>query len=115
MPEVGTERARRIDPPVSEIDRARISKLLRAYCEARVPLRVRNEIRMGFRIAGHDVILFEERPAFRSPHEWRESPVAKFTYVSTRKVWRLFCQHRDLRWHEYQRLPAAGEFGVLLK
>jgi hypothetical protein len=41
---------------------------------------------MGFRIAGHDVILFEERLAFTLPHEWRESPVAKFTYVGTRKL-----------------------------
>ena len=100
---------------LSEIDRARVSRRLEAYCEARVPLHVRNEVRMGFRITGHDVILFEERPAFRPPHEWRESPVAKFTYVGTRKLWRLFCQHRDLRWHEYQRLPSAGEFGILLQ
>lgn len=100
---------------LSEIEQARISKRLRTYCDARIPLRVRNKLRLGFRIVRHDVVLFEERPAFRPPHDWRESPVAKFTYVRTRKVWRLFCQHRDLRWHEYQRLPTAGEFEILLR
>ena len=100
---------------LSEIETARISKRLEAYCEAKVPLRVRSQVRMGFRISGHDVILFEERPAFRPPHEWREHPVAKFTFVRSRRVWRLFCQHRDLRWHGYHRVPTAGEFEVLLR
>ena len=100
---------------LGDIVKARISKRLQAYCESRVPFHVRNQLRMSFRITGHDVILFEERPAFRPPHEWRESPVAKFSYVATRKVWRLFCQHSDLRWHEYRRVPSAGDFDVLLK
>ena len=62
----------------SETEQARISKLLAAYCEAEDPLHARNIVRMGFRITGHDVILFEERPAYRAPHEclsilWRSS------------------------------------------
>lgn len=100
---------------LSEIEEARISKQLSAYCEARVPLHVRNKVRMSFRISGHDVILFEERPAFQPPHDWHELPVAKFTYVRTRRLWRLYCLHRDLKWHEYRRLPAAGEFDILLR
>jgi transposase InsO family protein len=32
---------------------------------ARVPMHVRTKLRLGFRITGHDVVLFEERPAFR--------------------------------------------------
>ena len=100
---------------LSEIEQARISKRLGAYCEAHVPLHFRNQVRMGFRIAGHNVILFEERPAFRTPHEWRAHHIAKFTYVRTRRLWRLYCQHSDLKLHEYQRLPAAGDFEVLLR
>ena len=99
----------------SDIERGRISKRLSAYCEAKIPARIRNELRLGFRISGHDVVLFEERPAFRPPHAWQELPVAKFTYVRTRRIWRLFCMHRDLRWHAYQRMPAAGEIDILLQ
>jgi DUF3024 family protein len=100
---------------LSDIERARVSKRLKAYCDARIPMHIRAKLRLGYRIAGHDVVLFEERPAFRAPHEWHESPVAKFTYVRTRRVWRLFCKHSDLRWHTYQRLPTAGEFDILLR
>ena len=35
-------------------------------------------------------------------------------YVETRRSWRLYCQHRDLRWHAYQSLPAAARFETLL-
>jgi len=99
----------------SEIERARISKRLSAYCEERMPVHVRNELRLGFRITGHDVVLFEERPAFRPPHDWQQLPVAKFTYVRNRDVWRLFCQHRDLRWHRYERRPSARAIEILLR
>ena len=69
---------------------------------------------MGFRVTRSSVVLFEERPAFHPPHHWHELPVAKFTYVGTRKVWRLYCQHRDLRWHSYERLPEAPSFKKLI-
>jgi hypothetical protein len=39
-----------------------------------------------------------------------EMVVAKFKYVGTRRHWRLYCQRRDLRWHEYEALPAARSF-----
>ena len=99
----------------SEIERARISKRLTEYCDARIPVHVRNELRLGFRIEGHNVLLFEERPAYRPPHDWRELPVAKFKYVRRRNVWHLFCQHRDLRWHAYEPMRTAGGLDRLLQ
>lgn len=99
---------------LSEIEQADVVRRLRAFCDARIPPAVRNKVRVGFRIRGAEVVLFEERPAFSPPHEWREAPVAKFRYVGTRKMWRLYCQHRDLRWHAYQALPAAPTFKELL-
>ena len=99
---------------LSEIQRARVTKRLAAFCDARVPAAVRNKLRLGFRIKGNEVVLFEERPGFHLPNEWREMAVAKFKYVSTQELWRLYCQHRDLRWHSYEALPAARSFDRLL-
>ncbi len=99
---------------LSEIQRAQVTKRLTAFCDARVPSAVRDKLRLGFRIKGNEVVLFEERPAFRPPHEWREMVVAKFKYVGTQRLWRLYCQHRDLRWHSYETLPAAQSFDRLL-
>jgi hypothetical protein len=100
---------------LSEHTQAALAKRLAAFCEARVPMHVRDKVRLGFRVKGNEVVLFEERPAFHEPRDWRELPVAKFRYVETQGIWRLYCQHRDLRWHEYQARPTARRFGVLLK
>ncbi len=38
----------------------------------------------------------------------------KVRYVGTQRLWRLYCQHRDLRWHSYEARPAAPSFKRLL-
>ncbi|PYM24376.1 MAG: hypothetical protein DMD80_23995 [Candidatus Rokuibacteriota bacterium] len=99
---------------LTEVQRAQVDKLLTAYCAKRVPPAVQPKVRLGYRIEGNAVILFEERPAFQPPHDWQELVIAKFTYVGTKREWQLYCQHRDLRWHSYQALPAASSFAKLL-
>ena len=100
---------------LTEIQKAQVDKLLAAYGEKRVPASVRSKVRVGHRIDGNAVILYEERPAFRPPHAWQEMVVAKFMYVGTRRQWRLYCQHRDLKWHAYQALPVSRSFARLLE
>lgn len=90
-----------------EIQQAEVNRRLGAFCEAPVPPAVRNKVRIGFRIKGTKVVMFEGRPAFQRPPVWREMAVAKFRYVGTQRLRRLYCQHRDLRWHSYEALPAA--------
>jgi hypothetical protein len=99
---------------LSEIKQAQVAKRLTAFCESRVPLAMHDRLRVGFRIKGNEVVLFEERPDFHPPHEWREMPSAKLKYVATQGMWRLYCQHRDRRWHAYEALPEASSFGKLL-
>jgi hypothetical protein len=99
---------------LTEIQKAQIDKLLTPYCAKRVPAPVRSKVRVGYRIDGNAVVLYEERPAFQPPHNWQEMVVAKFIYVGTRREWRLYCQHRDLKWHAYQALPASSSFAKLL-
>jgi len=99
---------------LSEMQRAEVNRRLGAFCDARVPAAVRDKVRVGFRIKGSEVVLFEERPGFQRPEQWHEQAVAKFRYVGTQNVWRLYCQHRDLRWHTYEALPEAPHFKKLL-
>lgn len=40
--------------------------------------------------------------------------VAKFKYVGTQRLLRLYCQHRDCRWHAYELLPSEASFRELL-
>ena len=99
---------------LSQIQQADVSRRLDAFCDARVPPGARDQVRVGFRIEGTAVVLFEERPAFHPPHEWQEMVVAKLRYVERRRLWRLYCQHRDRRWHAYEALPAAPNLKRLL-
>jgi hypothetical protein len=100
---------------LTEIQKGQVNKLLTAFCAKRVPAPVRSKVRVGYRLAGNAVILYEERPAFQPPHNWQEIVVAKFMYVRTRREWRLYCQHRDLKWHTYQALPVSASFAKLLE
>ena len=99
---------------LSQIHQAQVTKQLTAFCDARVPPTVRDKLRVGFRIKGNEVVLLEERPEFHPPHKWREMEVAKLKYIGTQGVWRLYCQHRDRRWHAYEALPEASSFAKLL-
>ncbi len=99
---------------ISKLERSRIEVLLTEYCD-RVPERVRDQLRHTFTISPTSVELFEERPAFRNPSEWRRHPVAKFRFIATRKLWALYCRHRDLKWHSYELLPQAGSFEIPLR
>ncbi len=99
---------------LTQIQAAQVEKLFAPYCATRVPAAERSKLRVSYRIDGNAVILLEERPAFHPPHDWHETPVAKFTYVGTKRQWRLYCQHRDMRWHSYEALPAASSLAELL-
>lgn len=74
---------------------------------------VRARLRIDYRFEGPAVVLFESRPRVLEPEAWREDPVAKFRYVVSRRVWQLFCLHRDLKWHRYERLPESGSLAEL--
>jgi hypothetical protein len=99
---------------IRPLDRKRIEKALVEYCE-RVPVHVRHKLRHGFEFTGSAVVLFETRPVFDDPKRWTKHRVAKFRYIASREIWELYCQLRDLKWHQYERLPSAGSFEILLK
>lgn len=96
----------------SEFESARLTRLLNAWCDA-VPMRVRDQLRRGFRIVGHEVVIFESRPHFQPPHEWHDYDIAKFRYVRAANEWRLFCRFRDGRWRAYAPMASAATFDAL--
>ena len=97
---------------LSSIQQRQAEQLLAPFCH--VPPHVANEVRIGFRLEGPSIILFESRPAFMNPREWQERPVAKFRYFKRRAIWRLYCQFRDLKWHAYEPLPESPDLESLV-
>ena len=90
----------------SEFEKKRIQKILGQYIEKnRPPKNVRDQVDLSFRISGQSVEIFEIRPLWNDPNQKIEEPIAKSTYVKSRKIWKVFWQRADLKWHRYDPDP----------
>lgn len=74
---------------------------LKPYCENKIPVEIREKVKLGYKFRGNSVTLFEERPAFRDPHTWVTIVIAQFRFETKNKLWTLFCADRNSKWHEY--------------
>ena len=90
----------------TEIELARVKKIVGGFCEKRVPVEIRDELRLEYSIDRHDVELYEVRPHWEDPAEEMQTPVAKFRFVRSTREWRLFWMRQDLKWHAYE--PCAS-------
>jgi len=90
----------------SEFEIKRVEKIVGKFIEKRRPApHIRKELDLGFRLKNQSVEIFEIRPAWRNPGKIIESDVAKATYVKTKKLWKVFWQRADLKWHRYDPKP----------
>ena len=104
---------------LAEIELARVHRAMDSLMQRRrPPAHIRPDLDLGFRVTGQSIEIVEIRPAWRGPtDEKHESPVAKATYVRSRRVWRVFWQRRDLKWHSYDPTPevkSVEEFASLV-
>lgn len=91
---------------LSEFETRKYEKLVGDFIERRrPPLHVRKELDLGFRVKGQSVEIFEIRPMWRQPDKIIEEAVAKATYVRSKKVWKVYWQRADLKWHRYDPDP----------
>lgn len=99
---------------LSQLQTAVVERLLAPICAPHPDPAVSSKLRHGFRIEGRSVVLFESRPGFAAPHDWKDEDVAKFKFVKNRQTWQLFCQFRDLNWHIYEPLPESRDLAALV-
>ena len=91
---------------LSEFEIKRIEKKVGEYVEQnRPPIGIRNELDLGYRIKGQSVELLEIRSIWNNPQEKINQAVAKATYVKNQKVWKIYWQRADLKWHRYMPAP----------
>ena len=90
----------------SEFEKRRIEKSVNAFLEKRrPPPNLRKKLDLGSRFEGQSLLLFEIRPVWKDPGRSMECPMAKATFTQARKVWRVFWQRADGKWHGYQPCP----------
>ena len=78
-----------------ETELFRVTKLFTKYCEQRIPLHARDQIKLFYNITGNKVILMESRPVWDDPTKWTEMPIAQFEYSATTKIWSLYGYNRN--------------------
>ena len=93
---------------ISEFEIKKIEKEVGAFVEKRrPPPHIRDELDLGYRVKGQSVEIYEIRPRWRQPGEKIEEPVAKATYVKSQRVWKVYWQRADLKWHRYDPNPVV--------
>ena len=101
---------------ISEFEIKRVEKTMEAYVDrTRLPVHIRNELDIAYRIENQSVELFEVRPAFQNPNQKIEHAIAKATYVKRAKEWRLYWMRADLKWHRYDPVPEVDSLDDFLK
>ena len=100
----------------SEFEKKKYEKVLGEFIKKhRPPAHIRNEVDLSFRLKGQSVEIFEIRPMWRNPQEKVEEPVAKATYVKTQKIWKIYWQRADLKWHRYEPHPEVNSLEEFLR
>jgi hypothetical protein len=99
-------------PGLPETDVARVQR----WCRARVPERVRDEVRVEVDVAERHLTIVECRAPWQpdSGSGWTRFPIARLRYTKVTGLWSLYWRDRHLRFHEYDRSPATANIEELL-
>ena len=68
-----------------------------------------------YEIERQNVIIYEIRPAFMREGEFTKMPMAKLTYVSSRKIWKLYWKRASGKWEKYEPMDSAREISALVQ
>ena len=98
----------------AELDLRRIDRTVGELCRRKSPPELRDQVRIEYRVARHEVLVYETRPAFRDPSQWIEHGVAKLRFVRTAGEWRLLWQRASLKWQSYEPLASSRDIRDLL-
>lgn len=107
---------KKYDMAISEFERKRIEKYVGDFVDKiRPPLDIRHKLDIVYEISDQSFIIYEIRPRFDNPNKRIKTPVAKATYVKSRKIWKLYWMRADLKWHSYQPFPESKGIEEILQ
>lgn len=89
---------------MSTLDRALVSKTMRAFLDELRPTEPRVLARLDFGFIFHrqSVELFTIRPLFDKPEKKIRSSFAKATFVKARQVWKVYWKRGNGTWYPYE-------------
>lgn len=90
----------------------RIEKLMSDYTEQKVPINVRNQVRLNFKFRGNNVTIIEERLAFKSD-QWVELDIAQFRLEQNKR--KVYWRDSKNKWHFVEDITPDEDFEKQLK
>ena len=92
-----------------------IDSVIGQWCVARVPPAIKNQIDHDYEVDGQAVTLLEVRPMWRgAPGEFTRSPFARFRYVRSSAIWKIYWRRQTGKWDLYKPSPSAKNLTVAL-
>ena len=101
--------------PFTDIELKYIENNVGKMCKRRSPPHLHNQLRTVYEVRGLDVVVYEERPAWRNPKELSRTEVAKFKYSRKNGEWKLYWMRSDLKWHSYDMTGPTRRLEELVK
>ncbi|MFH1079237.1 MAG: DUF3024 domain-containing protein [Pseudomonadota bacterium] len=101
--------------PLTEFTKKLIETRLFEYCERRIPIHARDQVKLIYKITGNNVTLIETRPYYMNPSVWTETPIAQFRFNHETKKWTLYWMDRNSRWHLDELVKPSIHFEDILK
>lgn len=98
----------------NDLEMKKIEKTVGSLCRKRSPANLKDQIRVEYRIKGHDVLIVEIRPRWDKPEESSEADVALLRFMRTRNQWNLLWKRASGKWGEYIPNPENQDIGVLV-
>jgi hypothetical protein len=97
------------------LQRQLAEKLLRSFCDKRVPMQYRTEARLDFKVRGNSVTLVESRPGIFVADPWLDMSIAQFRYDESQSTWTLYWADRNAKWHIYMDCDPSRDLAELLE
>jgi hypothetical protein len=101
--------------PLSEFTIRLIETKLTEYCNKKIPIHARDQVKLIYKITGNKVIIVETRPYHMNPSVWTETLIAQFRFDHETKKWALYFMDQNSRWHFYDLVKPSADFEDMLK
>jgi Protein of unknown function (DUF3024) len=99
----------------SDLETARIHRIVGDLCERRVPDHVKGKVRLTYTIGNQQVVISEERKLRDGSPEWVVLEIAKLRYLRARNEWQLYWKRSSGKWWPYEPRPGAKTLAATIK
>ena len=100
--------------PFNELEKTRIDRIVGGFCEGRIPMHLRNQIKIFYKVRGYEVKIIESRPTMTNSHLWAETPIARLQYDPKTLEWQLYWMRASGKWYRYSELEPTNRLQSLI-